>query len=488
MRIGYGRTIVVGVALVLLGAAIVGIYYGSKLAAVGTAFTAKTLCSGVFVSHRDPGSVLGTDLSPDIHPILRYLDARVDPDAREVTASLFGLAERRATYREGFGCVVGREEGARFAALAGFTPAPSPSERASVGDDLRTQGEVPPEIDAFVLRSAVDWAFSEPDPALPRRTRAVLVVHDGQIVAERYADGFTQDTPLIGWSMTKSVVNALIGILVKEGRLSVEAPAPIPEWQAAGDPRRRITVANLLHMNSGLEFEEKYSNPLSDVTYMLFGVPGAAQFAVAKPLVAEPGTRWSYSSGTSNILTHAIRSVVGEADYHAFPRRALFDRVGMSSAVMETDAVGTFLGSSFMFATARDWARFGLLYLQDGVWSGTRILPEGWVAFSLAPAPGSPDGQFGAHFWRRIPKEFRCEGGMPELPSDAFHAVGHEGQFVTVVPSRKLVLVRLGSSRYPCSWNHQKFVALVVDAVGGERRVDADPSRTNEYATPSRRR
>jgi hypothetical protein len=456
-------------ALTAVLALIAGAYYASKLAAVGTAFTAKTLCSGVFVSHRDASSVLDTDLSPDIHPILRYLDARVDPDAREVRASLFGLAKRRATYREGFGCVVDREEGARFAAFAGSTPTPSPAERASTGGDLRTQGELPPEIDASVLRSAVDWAFSEPDPKLLRNTRAVLVVHDGQIVAERYADGFTRDTPLIGWSMTKSVVNALIGTLAKEGRLSVEEPAPVPEWKADGDPRRKITVAQLLHMTSGLEFDEDYSNPLADVTYMLFGVPAAAEFAVAKPLVVEPGTRWSYSSGTSNILTHALRSVVGEADYHTFPRRALFDRVGMSSAVMETDAVGTFLGSSFMYATARDWARFGLLYLQDGVWSGTRILPEGWVAFSLAPAHGSPDGQFGAHFWRRIPKEFRCEGGMPELPWDTFHAVGHEGQFVTVVPSRKLVLVRLGSSRYPCSWNHQKFVQLVLGAFGSEQ-------------------
>jgi CubicO group peptidase (beta-lactamase class C family) len=141
----------------------------------------------------------------------------------------------------------------------------------------------------------------------------------------------------------------------------------------------------------------------------------------------------------------------------------------MSSAVMETDGVGTFVGSSFMYATARDWARFGLLYLQDGVWSGTRILPEGWVDFSRTPAPGAPDGKFGAHFWLRIPEEFRCAGDMPEIPSDAFHAVGYEGQFVTVVPSRKLVLVRLGSSRYPCGWNHQRFVHLVVGAFGGQR-------------------
>jgi CubicO group peptidase (beta-lactamase class C family) len=221
-------------------------------------------------------------------------------------------------------------------------------------------------------------------------------------------------------------------------------------------------------MTSGLEFDENYANPLADVTYMLFGVPGAADFAVAKRLQAEPGTRWSYSSGTTNILSYVIRLTVGEADYHGFPRRALFDRIGMSSAVLETDATGTFVGSSFMYATARDWARFGLLYLQDGVWSGERILLEGWVDFSQLPAPGAPDGKFGAHFWRRIPEEFRCGGDTPDLPADAFHAVGYAGQFVTIVPSHKLVLVRLGATRYPCGWDHQKFVHLVLGAIGTE--------------------
>jgi CubicO group peptidase (beta-lactamase class C family) len=469
MKLRYRRALI-GLGLAVFGAVIAGIYYGSKLAAVGTAFTAKTLCSGVFVSHRDAASVLDTDLSPDIHPILRVIDVSTDEGARAATASLFGLVERKAVYREGLGCVVVYEnDGVRRAAAGALEATLNGAKPSVVSDDLRTAGDPPPDIDAAQLRTAVDWAFSEPDAALPQRTRAVLVVHDGQIVAERYAEGFNEDTALIGWSMTKSVVNALVGTLVKDGRLSVEAPAPVPEWKAEGDRRRTITLAQLLHMTSGLEFEEKYSNPLADVTYMLYGVPAAADFAVAKPLHAEPGARWSYSSGTSNILTHAIRHVVGEQDYRSFPRRALFDRIGMSSAVMETDGVGTFVGSSFMYATARDWARFGLLYLQDGVWSGTRILPEGWVDFSRTPAPGAPDGKFGAHFWLRIPEEFRCAGDMPEIPSDAFHAVGYEGQFVTVVPSRKLVLVRLGSSRYPCGWNHQRFVHLVVGAFGGQR-------------------
>ena len=215
-------------------------------------------------------------------------------------------------------------------------------------------------------------------------------------------------------------------------------------------------------MSSGLQFDEHYANPLADVTYMLLGVADAAAYALAKPLQAEPGARWSYSSGTTNIIAHAMRQRMGPSDYSEFPRRALFERTGMSSAVMETDAAGTFVGSSFMYATARDWARFGLLYLRDGVGSGQRILPEGWVAYTRTPVPNAPNQQYGAHFWLSIPREYRCGKDSGPLPADAFHAIGHEGQFVTIIPSRELVLVRLGFTRYPCAWDHQAFVLSIL--------------------------
>jgi CubicO group peptidase (beta-lactamase class C family) len=293
----------------------------------------------------------------------------------------------------------------------------------------------------------------------------VVIVHKDRVVAERYAQGFSKETPLIGWSMTKSVVNGLVGILVKEGKISQRDAVPIAAWQGSGDPRRNITWDQLLRMNSGLQFDEDYRNPLADVTYMLLGVPDVAAYAAAKPIETEPGTRWSYSSGTTNIIAYAIRQVVGDSNYLEFPRRALFDRLSMSGALIEMDAAGTFVGSSFMYATARDWARFGLLYLNDGVWSGERILPEGWVAYTQTPAPNAPEQQYGAHFWLQIPKEHRCGDSGHPLPADAFHAIGHEGQFVTIIPSRELVLVRLGLTRYPCAWNHQAFVNLVSDAV-----------------------
>jgi CubicO group peptidase (beta-lactamase class C family) len=259
-------------------------------------------------------------------------------------------------------------------------------------------------------------------------------------------------------------MNALTGILVGSGRLTLEAPVPIAEWRQPDDPRRSITLDHLLHMSSGLRFDEGMASVRADVVRMLFQSGDTAAFAIDKALVAAPGTHWQYSSGTTNVLARVMRTLFrSEDEYLAFPRRALFDRIGMSSAVMETDAAGTFVGSSYMYATARDWARFGMLYLRDGIWNGERVLPPGWVRYSSSPAPADPDKQYGAHFWVQIPGEYG--GSDRRLPAAAFHAVGHEGQFVTIVPSRDLVIVRLGRTRYAASWDHGAFVREVLAAV-----------------------
>ena len=459
------RRAVVASGVVVLALGIAALFYGSRVAAIGTAYAAKILCSGIYVSHRDPESLRDIDLSADDLSVLRHIDLQVDRDLRQVTASFFGLARRRAVYEEGRGCAVVHGETAMPAPLHADGSAIPLRKRQAKTDELKTADKLPPGLDRSRLNAAMEWAFSEPDPALPRRTRAVAIVYKGRLVAEYYAPGFTKDTPLLGWSMTKSVINALVGVLVKQGKVSLSDAVPIPEWQGAGDPRGKITLEQLLHMTSGLQFDEGYRNPLADVTYMLLGAPGAGAYAAAKPLEADQGARWSYSSGTTNIIAYAIRQIVGDPDYLEFPRRALFDRLNMTSAVMETDASGTFVGSSFMYATARDWARFGLLYLHDGVWLGERILPEGWVEFARTPAPADPDRRFGAHFWLRIPDQYRCSNASRPLPSDAFHSIGHEGQFVTIIPSRDLVLVRLGLSRYPCAWDHEVFVDLVLRAL-----------------------
>ena len=430
-------------------------FYAYQYAAIGSAYTAHILCSGVFVSARSAQSVLGSDLSVDSLAPLRYVTAEVDPRARRVSAHVFGLATRTALYRDRLGCVL--EEG----------QTPSPSGSVVVWTQTRDEWDRKDDqaggVDAQKLSSALDWAFAEPDPSRMRRTRAVVIVHDGRLVAERYADGITKDTPLLGWSMSKSVVNALAGILVKVGDLSLDAPLGIDAWPE-GDPRHAITLSQLLRMSSGLHFDEESINPRGDVLYMLLGAHDVAAYASSQPLEAPPGTRWSYSSGTTNIIAGAMRRAVGDKAYPTFPRRALFDRIGMHSAVLETDASGTFIGSSFMYATARDWARLGQLYLDDGLWRGERILPEGWVAYSRTPAPAAPNGQYGAHFWLQVPDGYR--GNAPPLPADAFHAAGHEGQFVTMVPSRRAVIVRLGLTRHAGAWAHDEFVARVLDALG----------------------
>jgi CubicO group peptidase (beta-lactamase class C family) len=441
-----------------------------RIARIGTAYTAKTLCSGVFVSKREPDSILDTDIRADNHPLLSHIRARVDSETQSVTASLYGMAERKAVFRPGLGCTVvskGYELGAPSLS-ASHTAAPVDTDLFWPDGERVDSLHFPSDIDPDRLREAVESAFSETDPTRLHRTRAVVIVHKGRIIVERYADGFTKDTPLLGWSMTKSVINALTGILVQGGKLSLDDRVLAPEWSNPGDPRGQITVRHLLHMTSGLRFDEHYKNPLKDVTVMLLAAPDKAAFAAGKPLVSQPGGVWHYSSGTTNILSRALRAIVGgtDANYADFPRKALFDRIGMQSAVMEADATGVFVGSSFMYATARDWARFGLLYLQDGVWQGERILPEGWVEYSRTPIPQSPAGEYGAHFWLRLSPVFRGTDGNPvHMPADTFHAIGHEGQFVTIIPSRDLVIVRLGLARRSGSWNHEAFVGKVLEAV-----------------------
>ncbi len=424
---------------------------------IGVAYKAKTVCSGVFVSKRELAAVLAETEADDL-TILRYVSTSLDAGARTVTASAIGLFRRRAAYRDGLGCTL-VPDGLTLPAVAvgAQTRAAARDVFADgVGRNFRSAG--------IALAAVVERAFAEPNPPRPRRTRAVLVVRHGRVVAERYAAGIGPDTPLQGWSMTKGVLNALAGVLVGRGRLALDAPVRLAEWQAPDDPRGAITLDHLLRMSSGLRFDEDVAAPRSDLLRMLFVVDDAAGFAASLPAIGAPGTMWQYSSGTSNIVARVIRESFGnDADYLAFPRRALFDPLGMDGALIETDAAGTFVGSSHMYATARDWARFGMLYLQDGVWRGERILPEGWVAYSRSPAPADPVKRYGAHYWLRVPTEY-CVSGTP-LPPDLFHAAGHEAQFVTVVPSRDAVIVRLGRTRYPDAWDHCVFVRDVLAAL-----------------------
>jgi CubicO group peptidase (beta-lactamase class C family) len=438
--------------LALAGAALWALPRFWRVIAIGSAYKAKVLASLVFGTGRAIDPRRAPEVSSDSYRVMRLLSARVDRDNQSITVSFLGLRPRTSVYDTGLGATL----------IHGDVRPPqrSPGESRPIDDAVW-----PVRASGPAMSACLDRAFSEPDRSRLRRTRAVVVLQDGAIVGERYADSFSETTRFSGWSMTKSVLSALIGVLVGEGRLVLKSRELLPEWRPP-DPRAAITLEDLLRMRSGLRFSEVYEDLSSDVIEMLFNRADAAAYAASRPLEAPPGTTWSYSSGSTNILSRIARTIVGEDRYVDWPRRVLFDPIGMSSAIMERDGSGTFVGSSFMLATARDWARFGQLYLQDGVWKGTRVLPEGWVRFSTTPTPQAPDGMYGAHWWLKLKPEIG--GGTTaaaRIPSDVYFAVGHEGQTLTIIPSRKLVAVRLGTSIYIDAWNQAAFVEDLLNAI-----------------------
>jgi CubicO group peptidase (beta-lactamase class C family) len=477
------RAVLTAVFVLVIGGAIYG--YQAFLAPAASVFTggaARLVCSAVFTGGRDEQAVRTQDLGRLTAPG-RYLGlarVNVDHQSMAVRATLFGLWPHTALYRPGIGCTP--DQGisvAQLRAQGGGLEAPPPNM-----DALWPQGEIvalddlPPGVDELRLSSALDRAFAEPDPAQPRNTRAVVVVHQGRIVAERYAEGFGPTTGHLSNSMAKTVIGALVGILVGQGKLDTAAPAPIAEWQGSDDPRGRITLEDLLRMRSGLEFEESYTKVRSDITLM-FASGDLAGFAAAKPLVAEPAAVWQYSTGTSNILGRIVAEAAGAtmAERFAFPRQALFDPLGMTTAVLEVDGRGNFIAGSLMFASARDYARFGLLYLRDGVWNGRRILPADWVEKTLTPTPEAPPTRaYGYQVWLNSGRDPEIRR-WPRLPHDVFIMHGHQAQQVVMVPSHDLVVVRLGLSEFG-NWDLQD---LVIDAM---RSVDPPQLNQREHRQP----
>ena len=443
------------------------------IANVASAFYAKTLCSGIFVSGRDAEVVIAEDVLADMTGSMRRFRADIERKQGLVISSVFGLAHRSALYRPGLGCTLVNAttpEALRRQA-EGFVPLiPALDSGAPWPKGRRVDTGVLPEgVDAQRLSAALDAGFAEPYEDLLRRTRAVVVVFRGRIIAERYSAGITPDMPLAGWSMGKSVANALAGVLTREGVLDVEKSALFPEWLGPGDPRGGITVNHLLRMTSGLDFDHPHARMLSDVRKMLFVDGDAAAYAKSKPASVAPGLSWTYGSGDSVILSHVMRRALGgkDTDYFNFPRRALFAKLGMSSAVAEPDASGSFLFPAFVHASPRDWARFGLFILNDGIWEGERILPEGWVEYSLMPTPQS-GGDYAAHFWRRVPDFLRPVYASPrQLPDDRFYMLGHDGQMIAVVPSRQLAVLRLGLSRRRDAWDPDELLADMLEALPG---------------------
>jgi CubicO group peptidase (beta-lactamase class C family) len=435
-------------ATTALGALVLTAARARNVPQVATGFMASILCSETFVSGLDPAKVLAetTAAMPGAGLITWAIDYKLDRTARDVTVTLFGFGRSHAVYREGLGCNLVFGDAAADSAL----PPPDSKPQPALLPDIAGPSVVAPATPQ--LGAALDRAFAEPGAPPFRRTRAVVVVKDGRIVAERYAEGYGIDTPILGFSATKSVISALIGILVRKGALALDRPAPVAAWQSPGDSRRAITVDQLLRHTAGLALGSSLSASLAaalePVNRMKYMEGDKAAYAETIGLETVPGAAWNYHDGNTIILSQLIRNAVGEkpADVLRFARAELFEPLGMRHVTLEFDEAGTPEGASQMLAPARDWARFGQLYLNDGVAGGKRILPEGWVSYSTAPTPNAWVG-YGAGFWTNrgdsFGAKYRIEHGWP---GDAFFARGTIGQYVIVIPSERLVIVRLGRS------------------------------------------
>jgi CubicO group peptidase (beta-lactamase class C family) len=413
---------------------------------VATGFIAHTLCSETFVSGLDPTRDLAetTDAMPGAGLLTWAMDFRIDRARKDVTVSLFGIGRSHAVYREGLGCTL--EHGQGIADVA----SPPDDKQPALLPEIAGPGLVASQSQR--LSAALDRAFAEPAQPPYRRTRAVVVMKAGRIIAERYADGIGPETQLLGFSMTKSVISALTGILVRQGKLKLDGPAPVAAWQDPDDPRHAITVDQLLRHTAGLalgsSLQASLGSALEPVNTMKYAEDDGAAFAERAPLATAPGTVWNYHDGNSLVLAHLIRNAAGgkPADALRFARRELFAPLGMVNVTLQLDGAGTIEGSGEMLASARDWARFGQLYLNDGVAGGKRILPEGWVSYSASATPNAWVG-IGAGFWTNqgnsFGAKFRVDHGWPR---DAFFAKGTIGQYTIVIPSEQLVIVRLGRS------------------------------------------
>lgn len=438
------------VALALLS---VVYFYMNPLLPIITGYSAKNLASGIFVAGRTQESMEKEDLH---FSFIKFNRNIVDTLNKEVRSN-FLWKTSKAIYIDGFGCSLVNDRTKKEMLSRPYNnvgmPLANPDTIPWPMGDL-VSDSIPSGVNRDKLGDALNQAFLDTIPF--KGTFAVTVVYKGQIIAEKYRQDMKPSTKFLSWSMAKSFTNALVGILVKEGKLDINKPVKLTEWQ--NNERRNITISNLMHMNSGLEWNEDYGNN-SDVNIMLHKKGDMALYTLEKPLVVKPDSIWSYSSGSTNIVSKIIRNTIGnDAEYYSFPGRVLFNRIGMRSAVWEIDASGTFVGSSYIYATMRDYARFGLLYLNNGKWLNEQILPEGWVEYTRSEAKGS-NGQYGAFFWLN-----KSAIEYPEVPLDMYCCRGHNGQYIYIIPSKKLVVVRTGFSKKG-SFDLNRFLSSIVNSV-----------------------
>lgn len=423
---------------------------------VGANYSAKIVCTNVFLIGRNAVDVLSVDVQAPGHPLLKLMQVDVDYDKKIVRANILGLFGRGlAVYRPGTGCATVSDGDIAAAKKYQFTPAkmPTPSDE-----------EDWPAGSKANLNEHIEKIIQNDEVAGPGM-RGIAVIYQGKLIAQRYGTGFNVRTPLIGWSMTKTVNAALIGMQIKQGNLKLDQDGFWPANTFA-DGREKIKLADLLAMSSGLQFNEDYGD-VSDVTRMLFLTPDMAAFVHDKPLEHPAGTFWNYSTGTSVLLSHLWQQQAGNAGL-TFPHDHLFAPLGMSSAFIEADESGTVVGGSYMYATAQDWARFGQFLLQGGNWNRQQLLPDNFVTMMHTAAPAS-HGQYGqGQLWLEGPDADNPKGTNPDIayhfPADTFWMQGHDGQSMAIIPSKQLVVVRLGLTPHKYLYKPQVMLAQIIQA------------------------
>lgn len=413
-------------------------------------FSAKSVASGYFIDDRSLKTIEQGD--NDI-PKVDWASNEINNGRKFVTSSVHGLKERKAIYREGLGATLIDDD------FDVNKPYEIPNRKKRTIRLAFPYGNQEPKdtvfdnIDYDKLQKAIDDAFDKRG-GKTKRTRSVIVVYKDKVIGEKYARRFSEKSKILGWSMTKSLTATYFGILQKQGKIDIMKPAPIEEWQK--DERKNITINDLLHMNSGLEWEEDYGK-ISDVTKMLFQAEDMTKSQAEKPAKFKPNSHWYYSSGTTNLLSGILRKQFKtHQEYLDFWYSSLIDKIGMNSALVETDMEGNFVGSSYGWATTRDWAKFGLLYLHKGNWNGDQLFDESWAKYVSTPT-NSSDGRYGAQFW------LNAGGHFPDVPKDMFYCSGFQGQMVAVFPSQDLVIVRMGLTEEP-DFDFNGFLRDVIES------------------------
>jgi CubicO group peptidase (beta-lactamase class C family) len=440
-----------------------------------TAGFAKVMCSAVFVTGLSPDFAaenIGYFTGP-YRERAKVGKPVIDRVNQAVHITMSNGVTRTAKYLGSQGCVtlpVG-------ATSVNFTPVtvnsalPDASTQPWPMGNVLPAGPLPREIDEKKLRQAVSAAFATADSL----TAGFVVTWRGRLIAERYGDGVNELTPLESWSMGKSISATLIGILINQGIYNLQEPAPIPEWQSSNDPRAKIRIADLLHMSSGLRFKAPQdpdydpAGAYPDHVYLYTGGVDSYHYAATRPLQWPPNTIGRYHNGDVALISYLVRLGIEKrgGEYLSFPQRALFDKLGIRTMVIETDPFGNFLDEGYELGSARDWARLGNLYLQDGVWNGERILPEGFVKFVSTPAPAweaDRRANYGGLFWINRNDAF-------PVPRNAYYMAGSGGQTTLIIPSHHLVVVRMGhyKGEEPGDVSFSKALALLMKAVPAQR-------------------